>query len=632
MLKQFSRLLALILIVAMFSVSLGTMDTPSPAEAQSDEVLARIDDAMAHLSVRVGRTITRQSHFWQWQENVWDNMAMGCGVPGESYTNELTRGYRVRITVDDVEYDYRIKSDGSVLILCIDDLPDPTSIGIDTSGLGAAPAPGGTGGGTVTMQPLPVGTDWVWTYDRSGDTLYLFNPNGIQAQLPRPKLPNEAVLDGSFPVQIIISRDGRYMVESARLTNGRYGIGFYSFETGQFLQVHQTEANEEVNLGGFYAQSALVTDFASQNIAISFATFDFESGATPNPWRVIVFELATGNAVAEINNTTPQVIAAINAWGPDHNWVLNNGTTFPIPFYYDTVNGGTVHVHFVPWFTEGTPDPPTIAWVVSSTTITTSPYFEMDAFDINPQTGIPVWAKADAGYTILPAVGPYISYNAIAQGYPGSESNLWVDGTNSHFGPQIANGGNIILFSTFNGTDSRWHALDVAANTSHGLIAEIERAIASPGGFWTMTETTLAFHYPATLNVGSPVFNGILTNWQFEWASIAGVNFGLTQIAIPDTTPVAGGPSFCPGAPSSIVSSGIRARVTLSDTNPLPLRLRTTPGGEFILSISEGTEFTIIGGPQCADNYTWWQVRLDNGTTGWSAEGDSSKYFMEPAP
>jgi hypothetical protein len=75
---------------------------------------------------------------------------------------------------------------------------------------------------------------------------------------------------------------------------------------------------------------------------------------------------------------------------------------------------------------------------------------------------------------------------------------------------------------------------------------------------------------------------------------------------------------------------GARARVTFTDGTPS--RLRAEPGldGAEIAQMAEGTEFSVIGGPWCADNYRWWQLELDDGAIGWSAEGDAEDYFLEP--
>jgi hypothetical protein len=75
---------------------------------------------------------------------------------------------------------------------------------------------------------------------------------------------------------------------------------------------------------------------------------------------------------------------------------------------------------------------------------------------------------------------------------------------------------------------------------------------------------------------------------------------------------------------------GARARVTFTDGTPS--RLRAEPGldGAEIAQMAEGTEFSVIGGPWCADEYRWWQLELDDGMIGWSAEGDAESYFLEP--
>jgi uncharacterized protein YraI len=41
--------------------------------------------------------------------------------------------------------------------------------------------------------------------------------------------------------------------------------------------------------------------------------------------------------------------------------------------------------------------------------------------------------------------------------------------------------------------------------------------------------------------------------------------------------------------------------------------------------------FSVVGGPQCADGYRWWQVSY-NGLVGWTASGSGSEYWVEPIP
>ena len=97
---------------------------------------------------------------------------------------------------------------------------------------------------------------------------------------------------------------------------------------------------------------------------------------------------------------------------------------------------------------------------------------------------------------------------------------------------------------------------------------------------------------------------------------------------LPDPVTITG--NFCPPAPPSRVTAGMRARITYTDGTPL--RLRESPTGTVIRNIAEGVSFDIIGGPTCASGYTWWQIRQDDGITGWVAEGDSDGYFIEPMP
>jgi hypothetical protein len=88
----------------------------------------------------------------------------------------------------------------------------------------------------------------------------------------------------------------------------------------------------------------------------------------------------------------------------------------------------------------------------------------------------------------------------------------------------------------------------------------------------------------------------------------------------------------CPGAPPQRVMIGEKARVcTISDD----LIMRKGPGldGKELTGIKPGTNFMIIDGPSCANNWFWWKVELDSGLEGWVAEGgdDTDPYFICPA-
>jgi hypothetical protein len=87
----------------------------------------------------------------------------------------------------------------------------------------------------------------------------------------------------------------------------------------------------------------------------------------------------------------------------------------------------------------------------------------------------------------------------------------------------------------------------------------------------------------------------------------------------------------CPGAPLRRVMIGELANVC---TQSEDLVLREEPGldGKPVTGIEPGTEFMIIDGPSCANNWSWWKVELDSGLEGWIAEGGDNidPYFICP--
>jgi alpha-2-macroglobulin len=94
--------------------------------------------------------------------------------------------------------------------------------------------------------------------------------------------------------------------------------------------------------------------------------------------------------------------------------------------------------------------------------------------------------------------------------------------------------------------------------------------------------------------------------------------------------PVSPAAITCEGALSTRFNVGMRGLVSPSD--PTPLNVRATPErrGSLIAQIPPPTTFDVIGGPTCADSIIWWQIRTQDGVTGWVAEGTNGSYFIDP--
>jgi hypothetical protein len=298
-------------------------------------------------------------------------------------------------------------------------------------------------------------------------------------------------------------------------------------------------------------------------------------------------------------------------------------------------------------------------WYPNSNTARSSPYVYTD-ISILPTNGAALFAIHDASVPAVPPDGPFESHNAIAQGFPTAMSmtqqTMYTNGTMLHFSPLWAGFGDMIAFENGTSTSNlNWALFD--------LNAPLEPAIQLPAvytdvhgaspGVLAVSEATDGFNITliedaATQTVvwNAPPMNG---NPVFVWVQPIGVEFGLDSVTlntwaylpgesgvVPQPTlpapPPPPGTVHCPGTPASIVSTGIEARVTFTTGTPLNMRQTASTSAAVVRILPEGSTFDVIGGPQCADGYTWWQIRLPGNTYGWAAEGDMDDYFIEPVP
>jgi hypothetical protein len=470
---------------------------------------------------------------------------------------------------------------------------------------------------TALAAPLPASDWYAVIYQQDTDTLHWVNAAGEQASVQRPQIPNETEYLG-----LRISPDGRYMAMRSMLISNQEALGVYDFNAGTFIAVHLAQNSEQINLG---YQNIFSPD--SQRFAVGFFSGDFQNPA----WRMILFDSATGAAVAFIDNTHPQA--------PDSNLAA------PTVKYFD---GTRVHFHLIPQGVGGAMTWPAYQWYVGPfdaniPLLSESPY-DAAEMDIRIDTGEGVLAYENPQAPTLAPIGPAPSLNAIGRISPEINDTplpLHIDSTRYHFQARWVKGGEwVIFYSTDqaeNGYLSNILADGTPGNNSYlPFDPQFRTAYGTSDGYLIVNNANQVYYTNGFSSATAPlVFTG-QGNIQVVYVTPIGATFALDDLAGgglvgPGDLVAPGGGSSCPGAPPQRVAIGDHARVTF--TNGTALNVRQNPGGTIVAIFPEGTEFDVIGGPQCQSNFSWWRIQGQlEGTTfvGWVAEGDFDDYYLEP--
>ncbi|WP_162909504.1 Ig-like domain-containing protein [Aggregatilinea lenta] len=127
----------------------------------------------------------------------------------------------------------------------------------------------------------------------------------------------------------------------------------------------------------------------------------------------------------------------------------------------------------------------------------------------------------------------------------------------------------------------------------------------------------------------APNSSDLLREWSIELSSQQDqLRYDLLYIS--DTGPSGISNVQCLGAPESQIAVGDVAIVTQEDQRPLNVRQEPNLTAQTLTQALPGDTFQVIDGPLCEGGYLWWQVRLDNGSVGWAAEGDQQNYYFAP--
>lgn len=101
-----------------------------------------------------------------------------------------------------------------------------------------------------------------------------------------------------------------------------------------------------------------------------------------------------------------------------------------------------------------------------------------------------------------------------------------------------------------------------------------------------------------------------------------------TPTAGPVATTAPAGVAVCPGAMDTRLSVNDEARVRPAGL-AVNVRAQPSAASDQITQIAPGSTFVILGGPACAENLVWWNIRF-GGFIGWVGEGANGIYWIEP--
>ena len=428
------------------------------------------------------------------------------------------------------------------------------------------------------------------------------------------------------------------------LDSGDKALGIYDLGNRVLINTIVAQPNEEINLGWRYGDgqnisgSSLIFSPDSQKAVVSFA--EHATGS----WRLFLIDMPSGAIDTQIANFDLPVILAANNQNLIDAANQTNGNFFPRPLYWDNNNG--VHVQLILAQAGGAEAYPTFVWYPSENQAGGSPYVN-SSIDIYWQNGLALTPYWDTNFASLPVPGPIDPYNSIVRGTPAGDvlilDPIYLNGNFYHFSPYWIDSGRQIVFLTQDAAfNDQWALYDpMGIGVAQFLPTQYQYPHPVGEGVLAVSEAVEGFEityirsvedtrviWNAPPMVGTPVI---------LWAQMPGCGFGLegTGECVLQTGDGGGVvgidlPTHCVGAPPSINAVNTEARVTFTDGRPLNVRI--TPGGTILTIQEEGEEFTIIDGPECQGNFTWWRIQLRNSAQGWVAEGDFDDYYIEPLP
>jgi hypothetical protein len=114
----FSGIAVIVVALILVLLVLNRSGLPLFGTASGNNLPTVLNSTYASLSQTLGKAVSSGNSVYTWNLATYPDTSIGCPQPGQSYVQTSTDGFKIVITFEGYAYDFRAKSDGSVLFLC----------------------------------------------------------------------------------------------------------------------------------------------------------------------------------------------------------------------------------------------------------------------------------------------------------------------------------------------------------------------------------------------------------------------------------------------------------------------------------------------------------------------------------
>jgi hypothetical protein len=498
-------------------------------------------------------------------------------------------------------------------------------------------------------QTAAQGSVWTtWLYDSTTGRAWQVDNAGIvlhDMQLPAPA---EYAPDAfTFSYGLAVSHDGTrlaYSITGQDTTGASITtLVVYDVPTNTVLTTFQppmTPLADALSL----SRRANLFNLTGGAIAYSYAAGDT---AATQLWQVVVIDILTGTTLAELNNGNTSIQA--------QNF---DSTVAPylVPHIY-FYEGATVNFALVAFGTMALNQQfDNYAWDSITGRLVQTNQFSTLGGDYLPRIGESVIPIVDERVAADTTRAAYANSLHVYRPDIGARAPFFASATLELLRADFAENGNQVVAQALSLADGSpvWLLID-RAGVSRVLptIDALDGAVVgTPNGFIyvldgspqiaILTDTTTAQNEQTPLWV-APTGVSAVPVWatppernvvRSAWAQLAPPVFNAQAVIVDESNAgvtASEVSTLIPAGRGGILTVNGVAVISTSEGDRLNMRSQPELGASIVARLENGTQVVLLDGPVAGDSFTWWQVRINSGLTGWVVESADGLQTLIPA-